>query len=267
MIEVRLLDKGDNENKIYFMLKGVNTAFANTLRRIMVNRVAVMAIETVEFRKNSSILYDELIAHRLGLIPLTTEAKSYNLAEECSCKGKGCAKCSLKLTLKAKGPKTIFASDLKSKDPKIIPVFPKIPIVKLLDKQKLELEATAILGTGKVHAKWAPGKVHYKNKVSIEINKDCDICKKCVDVCPQNIYEIKNNQILVNKDKLLSCHYCEACLDACPKNAIAINQEPETFLFTIESWGQLSPKDIALESVNVFNDMLSDFTKKLKKAK
>jgi len=264
MIEVRLLEK--NEEKIYFILKGINAALANTLRRIMINRVPVMAIEDVEFKKNSSVLYDEIIAHRLGLIPLKTDIKSYNLPEECSCKGKRCAKCSLKLILKAKGPKTIYASDLKSKDPKVVPVFPKIPIVKLLDKQKLELEATAVLGVGKVHAKWSPGKVYYKNKVSIEINKNCDKCKKCIEVCPQHIFEIKNDKIIINKDKLLSCHYCEACIDACPKKAIKIHQDPDTFIYTVESWGQLSPQEIALHSLKVFNDMLNEFIKKLKKS-
>jgi len=107
-----------------------------------------MAIEDVEVRKNSSSLYDEMIAHRLGLIPLTTDLKSYNLPSECKCEGKGCARCQLVLTLSAKGPGIVYSSSLKSKDPKVKPVFDNFPIVKLLKGQEIELEATATLGTG-----------------------------------------------------------------------------------------------------------------------
>ncbi len=58
----------------------------------MTEEVPTMAIEDVEFRKNNSILYDEIIAHRLGLVPLKTDLKSYNLPEKCKCKGEGCAR-------------------------------------------------------------------------------------------------------------------------------------------------------------------------------
>ena len=101
------------------MFRKVPVAYLNTIRRFMMEEVPVMAIEDVEFKKNSSVLYDEIIAHRLGLLPLSTDFKSYTLPEKCSCKGEGCARCQLKLTLKGKGPGTVYASDIKTKDPKV----------------------------------------------------------------------------------------------------------------------------------------------------
>ena len=77
-MEIRVLENNKEEGKLSFILKGADVAFANALRRVIVEEVPTMAIEDVEFRKNSSILYDEIIAHRLGLIPFKTDLKSYN---------------------------------------------------------------------------------------------------------------------------------------------------------------------------------------------
>lgn len=206
-MELKVIEYQEKSNRLIFSLKGVDTAYANTLRRIMGFEVPVMAIEDVEFRKNSSILYDEILAHRLGLIPLTTDLKSYDLPNECKCKGSGCASCQVKITLKATGPGMVYSSELKSKDPAIKPINNKIPIVKLLEGQEVELEATAILGQGKVHSKWCPGLIYYK---------------------------------MPDPDK-------------------------DEFIFTIESWGQLNPKEIVLKAVDVYNKQLEEFIELVKK--
>ncbi len=264
-MEIQVLEK--DKNKISFILKDSTPSFANALRRIMTEEVMVMAIEYVEFRKNSSILYDEIIAHRLGLIPLTTDLKSYNLPEKCKCKGKGCARCQLKLTLKAKGPCTVYATDLKSKDPAIKPVYPKMPIVKLLKGQSLELEAISSLGQGKVHMKWSPGLIHYKLRPIIDINdKKCDGCGLCVEQCPTKTLELKNNKAVVVKDHLLDCHLCEACQDSCPKKAIGIKSSND-FVFYVESWGQLDAKKIVTESIKIFKSKSDEFSEEIKKGK
>ena len=135
-MEIRVLSNDKENGKLSFIVKDAIPAFANTLRRIMIDEVPTMAIEDVEFIKNNSILYDEIIAHRLGLIPLTTDLKSYNLPEKCKCNGEGCARCQVKITLKAsKGSGMIYASELKSKDSAIKTVYPKMPIVQLLKGQ------------------------------------------------------------------------------------------------------------------------------------
>ena len=107
-MNIQLLDK--QENSISFLFKGINPVIANTLRRLIINDVPVMAIEEAEISRNSSALYDETIAHRLGLIPIKTDLKSYTLPKECKCEGKGCQNCQLKLVLKVKGPCTVYSS-------------------------------------------------------------------------------------------------------------------------------------------------------------
>ncbi len=86
MTELRLLEQDKDKKKVSFVLMNSTPSFANLIRRTISEEVPVMAIEDVEFRKNNSILYDEIIAHRLGLLPLTTDIKSYNLPSECKCK-------------------------------------------------------------------------------------------------------------------------------------------------------------------------------------
>ncbi|MBN2423251.1 DNA-directed RNA polymerase subunit D [Candidatus Woesearchaeota archaeon] len=259
-MKFKILEK--SKDKISFLLEDTSSAYSNTLRRVMLINVPTMAIEDVEFRKNSSALYDEIIAHRLGLVTLTTDLKSYNLISECKCKGEGCARCSLKLTLKANGPKTVYASDIKSTDPKVKPVYPKTIIVKLLKDQELELEATAILGTGKEHSKWAPGHIFYKLKPEINIdNKKLNNPEAVLVSCPVDVFEMKNKKLSVNEKNLTKCHLCEACTDV--SDAITLANNEQNYIFYLESWGQLSPKKIILTAIDIFNTRLSEFEKSI----
>ena len=185
MVSLEVVSK--DENKMTFLVKNSSPAYSNALRRIMLTEVPVMAIEELEIKKNNSALYDEVLAHRLGLIPLTTDLKSYELPESEKDIEEMKAKCTLLLTLKEKGPKTVYASDLKSKDPKVKPVFPKIPIVKLLKDQQIELSAVAILGRGKDHAKFSACHVWYNYNPKITINKKADL-SNFKDLYPADIF-------------------------------------------------------------------------------
>jgi DNA-directed RNA polymerase subunit D len=152
------------DNKVRFNISGINVDLVNALRRIVISEIPTMAMEEISFYGNSSILDDEFLALRLGLIPLKTDLKTYNPVSECSCKGKGCAKCTAILTLDVKGPGTVYSRELKSTDPQIVPVHESIPIVKLTEHQQIKLEAKAELGIGKTHMKWQSGIASYEIK-------------------------------------------------------------------------------------------------------
>lgn len=166
-MKIQVLEK--NKSEIKFLLEGVTSGFANELRRIMMVEIPTMAIEWVDFKKNDSVLFDEVIANRLGQIPLTFDRKTYDLPATCKCEGKGCSRCQAKLVLKKKGPCMVYSGDLKSKAKDVQPVFDKIPIVELFENQSLEFEATAQLGLGKDHIKWQGAVVGYKNKPVKEV--------------------------------------------------------------------------------------------------
>ena len=265
-MEVILLEKDKKHEKLSFMLKDSTAAYANTLRRTMMDEVPTMAIEDVEITKNSSVLYDELIAHRLGLLPLTTDLKSYNLPEKCKCKGEGCARCTVKLTLKANDVGVVYASEIKTRDSAIKPVFPKMPIAKLLKGQELELMATAVLGKGKVHAKWSPGLIYYQYKPIIEIKKQPSNPEKVAASCPVKVYDVKNGQLVINKDNAMKCFLCDACVDIA-KDAVSVTPKTDEFIFRMESWGQLSCKEIAVNAIDILDEQLEEFSEKLKEIK
>ena len=265
-MEVRVLENNKEQGKLFFILRDSDPIFANTLRRLMIDEVPTMAIEDVEFSKNNSILYDEMIDHRLGLIPLKTDLKSYNLPEKCKCEGKGCNRCQLKLVLRAtKGSGTVYASEIKSKDPAVKPVYSDMPIVKLLKGQTIELEATAVLGKGKNHMKWSPCHIYYKYKPIIEITGEVKNPEAIIEVDHNNIFEIKDRKLAINKDRVLDC---DLSLDYSKiDKAIKVTASNTDFVFYVESFGQLSCKEIINKALDIFDEQLDEFVEELKKAK
>ena len=137
-----------DEQKISFKLQGIPLQYANALRRICLNGVPIFAIDTVDILENSSILADEGITHRLGLIPLKTEFSSIE-SDNTSDK--------IMLILDSgttTETRTVFSDEMKSQDDTIVPVSEKIPIVTLAPNQRIRFEAHARLGRGTEHAKW-----------------------------------------------------------------------------------------------------------------
>ena len=121
-----------NEQKISVKLQGMPLQYANALRRICLNGVPIFAIDTVDILENSSILADEGIAHRLGLIPIKTEFSSIDSNIESD---------KVMLTLDSGDTtetRTIFSGDIQSQDNVIKPISEKIPIVTLAPNQKIK---------------------------------------------------------------------------------------------------------------------------------
>jgi DNA-directed RNA polymerase subunit D len=147
-----------DSKKMSVKLKGVPLQYANALRRICLNGVPIFAVDTVDIIENSSVLPDEGLAHRLGLIPLKTDLSRFNEPSKCDCHSEtGCSNCKVMLVLDSGDSditRTIFTNDLSSEDDSIKPISDKIPIVQLAPGQKIKLECYARLGRGLEHAKW-----------------------------------------------------------------------------------------------------------------
>jgi len=138
----------ENDDKVSVKIKGVPLQYANALRRICLNGVPVYAVESVDILENSSVLADEGIAHRLGLIPLKTDLEAARDGNEND---------KIMLTLDSgvsDETRTVLSGDLKSQDDRIVPTSNDIPIVTLAPGQSLKIEAHARLGKGTEHAKW-----------------------------------------------------------------------------------------------------------------
>ncbi|MFP4189936.1 MAG: DNA-directed RNA polymerase subunit D [Candidatus Woesearchaeota archaeon] len=244
-------------NAVVFSIEGVAPAFVNSLRRAITAEVPTMAIENVEFRKNSSSMYDEMLALRMGLLVLSTDLESYEFPSDNV--PADSAKASLKLTLDVKGPKTVYASDFKSADPKVKPIHGRTPIVKLLEGQELEVEATAVLGRGSEHAKWSPGHAYYRNAADIEIDNKSELKEDYKDMYPPEIF--KDGKI--DKQSILKNDLIDA-VKGVNDDIIKVNYDPNKFIFTVESWGQLSPEEMVKEAVKILTEKFDDFSARLK---
>ena len=247
-------------NKLSFLIKGINFNIANAFRRYA-DEIYVLAVDKVEITNNDSSMFDEVLAHRIGLIPLKMD-RTFTPREKCSCKGKGCTKCTATLTLKVEGPRIIYSSDLKSKT--IKPVHSDIPIVLLEKNQKLELIAEVALGQAKNHSKFSPGLVWYRAYPQIII-KDCN-SPECVEICPQKVYEMNDGKIVIKN--LIACDLCNACVEECKKigkGSITVKESSEDFIFIIESWEQMPPRNIFSSIYKKLDEDLTELAKEAKK--
>ena len=249
-MEVDILELSERSAK--FVLSNVSTAFANSIRRAMIADVPTLAIEYVNLYDNTSVLYDEQLALRLSLIPLITDIETYVSQAECNvCGGEGCTACEVSLTLSSEGPVTVYSRDLISSDPKIQPADPNVPIVELKKGQKLVLEAIAHMGYGKDSVKWQAGVAcGYKNVPIITI-ENCDACGQCAAECPKGIIRIEGTGARIAEDDTIKCFLCRLCEKVCDINAIKINFNEKAFVFSMESDGSYTAKDLALNAANV----------------
>jgi len=279
ILEINVLEK--TPIRVQLHIKDIPLHILNSIRRVSIAEVPTMAVDSVVFTINSSVFYDEYIAHRLGLIPLTSEAalEKYKPPEECreaSDRGLFTEDCFVKLDLEGRNdseigkgkPITLYSRDLKTSDPDVKPVYDSIPIVILGPKQEVRLEAYARLGRGKEHAKWSPVSVaahKYIADIRIDYSK-CkgEECKACVEACPKGVLVFQDNKPVVVEEKIFDCTLCRACIEACPTEAIKLGWRKNEFLLTIESTGALPPKRIILESVRILEEKLQEFINKLR---
>lgn len=227
----------ENTQEKLIIRMDANESLANALRRSILE-IPCMAIDEVEIFKNDSALYDEILAHRIGLIPIKTEN---NMNE----------KTKIEFKLSKKGPGTVYSEDLKGTGEI---VYSKIPITILKENHKLELVATAILGNGLEHDKHTPGLCHYRHILEIKSSPDVDKI-------------IQNTKSIIKPEKKGSAWNCdlpEAVVDDILKIDKDAVKDTEEILFFIESFGQMPAKDILTNAIKTLEKNLDEFEKQIK---
>ncbi len=264
-----------------FILTKAKPVLANALRRTLVSDIPRMAIEDVEFHlgpirgedgqefESITPLFDEMIAHRLGMIPIPTDLDVFGFREDCKdCKGEGCPNCTIMYALNKKGPCTVYSGDLEPVgDPKLKVVDEKIPIVKLGEGQAVLIYATAVLGTGKDHAKWqSTHGAGYKFYPSIEVdNKKWNGEETCIEVCPTDVFKIEKGKIVV-KD-LEACIFCMMCEEACGEGCVKVDKDQSRIMFKFETDGALSSREVLSRALEMLEKKFSTLSSKAAKLK
>lgn len=240
---MKLIDK--KQNKVEFSLK-IDESLANAIRRY-VYRVPVIAIDEVEISKNDSPLYDETVAHRLGLVPLENPKS----VDEDSV-------ATLKLSSDKEG--RVYSGDLRGS---LKVVYGKIPITILNKGQELELVAKTKVGRGSDHVKFSPGLLSYRNVVEVKIEKDCP--QEILSELPQEDLKSKDKIIVENVEKWDKYELAAERCKEMGKEGIKITPTEE-LVISMESFGQLAPEDIFKKSIDELKKDLASFSKQIAKA-
>lgn len=246
-MDLKILNKSDKTLK--FVLE-TDAGFANALRRTMTAEVPIMAIENVTIEENNSGMFDEAVAHRLGMIPLAFDAKLYNMKGECPCGGKGCSRCEVVLVLDKTGPCTAKSGDMKSTADDVKPVDADIPVVELLDGQKLKFEATAQLGCGKDHGKWKAAIVGYQNVAAVKA--------PAAEACEEHVFDKKDGKLMLGIEE--NCSKCMKILDS-----DGVKVDENSFLFSVETVSGLKAEEIVNAALVELEKKTEEFTKEFSK--
>ena len=226
--------------EIVFISK-LDISLANALRR-SVGEIPILAIVEADIYKNDSALYDEIIAHRLGLLPLKNQKMKADQTIEMKMKAKG----------EGDGVE-ILAGEL---DGDVI--YPETPIVLLGDGQKIELIARAKVGKGVDHSKFMPGLVFYKHLPKIKISSEGEKQSELADIYPE-VFEMFGDKLRV-KDAS-ACDLDQEDMVSYPGIDIEFD---DNLVFTIESWGQIEAKEIFAETCKALKGNLSEVSKVIK---
>ncbi|XP_031479185.1 uncharacterized protein LOC116250007 [Nymphaea colorata] len=315
------------EEMIEFDMVGIDASLANAFRRILLAEVPTMAIEKVFIANNTSVIQDEVLAHRLGLIPVKVDPRLFEcLSENDVANEKNTIVFKLHVECKRGGPRLTVKSDqlqwlsngsefLKepsdssskpktytafSCDQRSLPEFsnnavtvqdPDIIIAKLGPGQIIELEAHAVKGIGKTHAKWSPvATAWYRMLPEVVLLKDVvgDKAEQLVAKCPVKVFDIEdlgggNKKAVVTNSR--ACTLCRECIRKEERTASAGNEDDEKkeesdaedkeeetdsafdwsqvvqlhrikdhFIFTIESTGALPPEVLLTEAVKILEE-------------
>ncbi len=234
-----------------YLVKGVSAALMNSVRRSAISEVPCLAIDEVTFYDNDSPVFDEMLANRLGLLPIKTDLKSYKENDE------------VKLVLEKEGPGIVTSKDIKCTDPKIEILDKKIYITKLPEEGKIKLEMKAIMKKGKEHAKHQPAIISYNEIVNIDNNKTHKNITELMKELPEGSVESKAGKLFFMDPYNIKFH--NQPLNILEKYGVEVNYSDNEFVLTIETTGQLTKEEVISKALEVLNKKVEEFKKEIEK--
>lgn len=281
-------------DELEFDMVGIDAAIANAFRRILLSEVPTMAIEKVHIYNNTSIIQDEVLAHRLGLIPIKADPRLFEYKQEGD--GEGTAEDTIEFQLKVKctrnpGVKESTDPDELYKDHKVTtkhlkwvpvgnqaqifkegdlrPVHDDILIAKLRPGQELDLRLFCVKGLGQDHAKFSPvATASYRLLPEISLLRPIEGEKavqlqKCFS---PGVIEIDD---IGGRKKARVAHPRR---DTCSrevfrhdelKDIVKLSKVRDHFIFSVESTGVLPPEVLMSQAVQVLMGKCRDFLREL----
>ncbi len=251
-----------DDRNIKMVVDGFPVAFVNSVRRAVLSDVPTLAIDFAFFYDNTSSVYDEIIAHRLGLTVLKSDdaIKKYKSPEECSDADETDTSCYVEIIIRkeisedSEKGEYVKASDMEIPDPNVSPAYPETPIVYLAPGQRVHIVAYARLGRGREHGKWSPASVSVLRNVPVLsiVNKGKidENCVKCLEAYPEVLKSVRRSRSksieLSNLEKTGGLRYC---IENVCKDALRLEYSENKFILEVEGTGALRPESIVYEAL------------------
>ena len=239
-MKVNLLSSGDRE--ISLRVSDATPGFLNMVRRYISSNVPTLAIEKVEIVENSSGLFNEVLVHRLGLVPFTFDPE-VDFSQE------------LVAIVEKQGPCEVTANDLKTTSETVKPLYPEMPIMSLLEGQNLKLTAYMKVGRGREHAKWQGGIMGYRPMAKVKILKKS---KQLMELLPEELRDLEEGSSkTVEMTNILS--YAEEKFP----DQIEVKPSHRDFVVEIESTSGYSADSLIKYAVKAIEEDLDRIEKSL----
>jgi DNA-directed RNA polymerase subunit D len=242
--DVEAVERDDRHAR--FVVRGLTPAFANGIRRAMIADVPTFSIDTVGFVENSSVMFDEMIALRLGLVPLTTPLDDFEVGE------------TVTLALDVEGPATAYSGDIETSVPEVEPADENIPIIELKENQRLEFEAEAVLETGKSHAKQQGGvAVGYRHLQRVEVVGDAPEFDEQEPNILRGVIETEDGELVPTAefDHDLTQRY--------PGKEVEVVDVPGAFVFDVETDGSFDVDELVLRAIETIDERAAELEEKV----
>ena len=276
-----------DEEEIVFDLIGVDASIANALRRILLAEVPTVAIETVWIQNNTGLIQDEVLAHRVGLVPIKVDPRkldfvvgeeetdadtlvfhlnayypqsdedtSYQAGTNVESTG-GDVLSSHLIWVPIAGQEEMFTEPVE-------PVHSDIVLAKLRPGQQIEFEAHCRKGIGKDHTKFSPvATASYRllPDVSFRAPITGDDAKDLQKMCPPKIFDIEDLTGNAIAARQRDCNMCRECIRKEGwDEKVKLQRKADHFIFTVESTGSMSPEDIVREAISVLREKAIKFS-------
>lgn len=266
-----------------FDLVHIDTSIANAFRRIMIAEVPTLAAETIYIFNNTSVIQDEVLSHRIGLIPLKVNPDllgwvDQNEEETDRYTDENTIVMSLDVTCThnpnapkgSTNPKElyrhahVYAKDLKFepqgrqvdlfKGNPVVAADPDILLAKLRPGQEISLRAHCILGIGSDHAKFSPvATASYRLLPVIDIKQPIkgEQAKRFQKCFPPGVITINKKGEAQVKDARKDTVSREVLRHEEFNDKVKLGRKRDHFIFNVESTGAMPPQEIFIKSVKI----------------
>lgn len=282
------------KEELEFDMVGIDAAIANAFRRILLAELPTMAIEKVHIYNNTSIIQDEVLAHRLGLVPIAADPRVFEY-RQAGANDAGTEEDTLEFRLKVrctKNPAVRETSDPDQmyRDHRVTtkclewiprgnqanlgafgPVHDNILLAKLRAGQELDLRLFCVKGIGKDHAKFSPvATASYRLLPEITLLRDVEgLAAERL----QNCFSPGVIGIVHEKAGKKKAYVADPRRDTCSrevfryedlKDAVKLGRVRDHFIFSVESTGVLLPEVLVTEAVRVLQAKCLTLLRELK---